>query len=172
LEVKLNWVDNATNEDGYDIYYKAITEPNFVLTKTVVPNAVSTTLNNAPNPRFNPNTTYVFYVVATNSSGNSIQSNYDTVTTGVVSVERMVIQRHEYKVFPVPTNKNLIVEMPKLNEKLEISLIDMQGRTVYKSMESGNFDINVRGFAAGEYTLKMASLKLGISTTTLVVVSK
>jgi PKD repeat protein len=76
--VKLQWIDNATNETGQAIYVAGATGA-FTNTANVAANTVTTTLTG-----FTAGT-YRFYVVATNSAGSSAQSNVAQATVASTS---------------------------------------------------------------------------------------
>ena len=77
--VKLNWVDNSTNEDGFKIERKGLND-NFIQIATVNSNVTQfiDSINLAPN------TTYIYRLYSYNSKGSSLNyTNYDTVKTRI-----------------------------------------------------------------------------------------
>ena len=77
--VKLNWVDNSTNEDGFKIERKGLND-NFIQIATLKSNVTQYT----DSMNLSPNTTYIYRVYSFNSKGSSLNySNYDTVKTRI-----------------------------------------------------------------------------------------
>ena len=77
--VKLNWVDNSTNESGFKIERKGLND-NFTEIATVKSNVTQYT----DSVNLNPNYTYVYRIYSYNNKGNSLNySNYDTIKTRI-----------------------------------------------------------------------------------------
>jgi hypothetical protein len=77
--VKLNWVDNSTNEDGFKIERKGLND-NFIQIATLKSNLTQYT----DSMNLAPNTTYIYRVYSFNSKGSSLSySNYDTLKTRI-----------------------------------------------------------------------------------------
>jgi len=170
LEIKLTWADNADNESGYDIYFKEESEADYVKTSTYPANYTSVTLSNSGKHRFNENTTYNFYVVASNASGESPKSNEITVKTDVVNNVKDVLIKGNYSIYPIPANEKITVELPQLDETLEFKLVNVQGVVVYTFKSSSTFNINVSKYPAGQYILNAYSPSLKLSSSAIVVI--
>jgi hypothetical protein len=76
FQVKLNWIDNATNEAGYKVYRSSDGGKTWTLVGTVGANATSFTDTSAGKHK-----TYQYRVVAYNDVGTSAFSNIVTVLT-------------------------------------------------------------------------------------------
>ncbi len=79
---------------------------------------------------------------------------------GMVFTEDLQGIHNEMKVYPNPVQNNLQVVYPgKTDDGLELSITDMQGRMVYNAnLENGfskDFSINLEGFSAGMYILRI-----------------
>src|SRR5205085_240317 len=73
--VDLTWADNASNEDGFKVYYSS-GGASYTVLATAAANATAYTWTRAA-----PGTTYSFRVTAYNAAGESAPSNTPTVTT-------------------------------------------------------------------------------------------
>ncbi len=77
--IKLNWIDAAYNEAAYEIYRSSTNQPgSFTLLN---PGGNNANLQQYDDLNFLGNTTYYYYVIATNSQGSSPSSDTVSVTT-------------------------------------------------------------------------------------------
>jgi len=77
--IKLNWIDAAYNEAAYEVYRSSTNQPgSFTLLN---PGGNNANLQQYDDLNFLGNTTYYYYVIATNSQGSSPSSDTVSVTT-------------------------------------------------------------------------------------------
>ncbi len=113
---------------------------------------------------YNPPAGGLYYVVITNSAGCSVTSsdfNFVPNTTGIGENEQVNIG-----VWPNPATNDLYVQFSEdfINNvtELQISLTDIQGRSVVKSVLNSNefsktIHLNVEAIASGFYMLEVAT---------------
>lgn len=78
--VKLQWRDNATNEDGYLVYRRAKSDPNYTIVAHLASN-----VRHYTDTGLEPETVYVYRVRAFNDVGNSPFSDFIQVKTKAVA---------------------------------------------------------------------------------------
>lgn len=102
-----------------------------------------------------PGTNYYVHVRAFNNAGLV----YETVSDGQVLLEEPVStatlsenDANELLIYPVPADQFLFI--PVISEKAEVVLMDLAGRTVYRSVLSkGINSVQLTEFASGHYQL-------------------
>lgn len=75
-EITLSWIDNSTNESGFQIERSSLPGSGFALVTATAANVTSYS-----NTGCTPNTTYYYRVRATNASGNSVYTSVTSSTT-------------------------------------------------------------------------------------------
>ena len=103
---------------------------------------------------------------ATNNGGNRTGDNIYTtsvsLTEAAVSVDPELTQTPQIQVFPAYTNEAVTIRLENpVNRKVEISVMDLQGKTVYRSVENalpGTFEHSfaVNQWESGLYYVRVS----------------
>lgn len=87
-------------------------------------------------------------------------------TTGTIYGNRFFqvgiesLDRSEFKLFPNPAKSEIRIEMPNSESAVQISIIDMMGRMVYKkvlSNDTRSHEVDISGIEQGVYVLQLSN---------------
>jgi uncharacterized delta-60 repeat protein len=145
LDVTLTWVDNDTNESGFDIERAAGNGTDFTLIGYAEADATTFTDDQVEERK-----SYSYRVKAVNAGGETGYSNVaqSGIVTGVIESES------NFSVYPNPVKDLLHVNYSEMIARFSVFQLD--GRLIDSaSPRSNEFHINMSNYAAGLYVLQI-----------------
>ncbi|WP_234733725.1 sialate O-acetylesterase [Tellurirhabdus bombi] len=153
-QINLNWDQGAAEGNAYSIERSANTPDNF---KEIAQVNARTF---AYSDRIVPGNSQRFYyrVASVNAKAESPFSNLAEVTPLVLGIEPVSVQN--LRVYPIPTRSSLQCDIPEKHQfqKLQVSVVDLTGRTLLRQTMSGGRSINleVGSVPPGVYSLRLS----------------
>jgi hypothetical protein len=148
--VNLVWLDNATNETGYQIERTGANNTTFQPVATVPANTTFTT-----NQISDANGVYCYRIRAVNATGVSAYSNESCVTVTVLG-NKEVAQMRGVQVYPNPSNGLFQVSIDNAQRgTITLRVTDALGRTVERAV------LNKAG-APLQHSLDLSKLSTGV----------
>ena len=101
-------------------------------------------------------------------SSDSYSSFLTGIATGTYTSIDEFGQEQTLKVYPIPAGDQLYFELPAETSGLSYELIDMTGRRLLEGSTSGNGKLDISGIPAGQYLLRVYSVKEGMSESSMI----
>ncbi len=147
----LTWQDNATNEDGFEVFRSLTKDGPYVSVSSSAANTTSTIITQSENEP-----SYFYTIKSFNSSGNSSVSNIITVEDFITANEKVEFS-DLINVYPNPSTGRLFIDLP-YKSLTTIRISNALGIEVYRleTMEK-NIGLNLIDLPKGIYFLETIS---------------
>jgi hypothetical protein len=151
-QIRLAWIDNATNETGFKIERSTTAGSGYTEITQVGAGVVNFTDNN-----LQAGTRYFYRVRAFNAQGNSDYSNEASVIVGITYIDIS----NQLLVFPNPTEARLSLQIDNQHQgNINVRLLDMVGKTIIKEVwrkyiNKLNREIDIHNLPNGVFILEV-----------------
>jgi hypothetical protein len=111
--------------------------------------------DNATNPVHNYGKpgTYNVMLVASGSTGCS-DTSYETILVKTTGIKQASISLAGIKVSPNPCRGTFVIDLPE--EETDLAVVDMYGHTVFSKRASGRTMVDIQGWPAGVYGVRIS----------------
>jgi hypothetical protein len=109
-----------------------------------------------------PSVNTLYFVTGTALNGCTSQSNFNQIVTICTEIENTNIKSVISKIYPVPANDNINIELSNVNDnsKVLINIYSIEGKKVSTSeveLNGNKTNISVADFKSGMYILEIVS---------------
>ncbi len=131
ISYQWNWGDSSGTSSGPTPVHTYNTPGNYNICLSVI-DAVGCTSN------YCDSSTYIFR----GSSGSSI-INLTVVSQTTTNIYNIDLSSADIKIYPNPANSHLTIDFSNSNKKADISIADITGKIIYKTISSDKVDIDL-----------------------------